>query len=181
MGSRVIKLLIILSFLFVSCYDDCPRIWGKNITNYKYNPHDTTPNGYKIDSNGQDIDLADIDCIIEATDKCFISLDVDEFETPDPECLKIIIASDWFHPIDKETGEEIKDVQIFPCDLPGAQGCAGIIQNNQIIIVPPSLDALSHELTHVQTGRSDPYPDDWRKCSDGIRKENCREIIEEFK
>ena len=169
----MIKILIILIFLTVSCYDDCPRIYGKNITDYKYKPDAVTPQGYKIDTNRQEVDLAKVDCIIEATTTCFSA--IDEFETPDPKCLKIVIADDWFHPSDRE------DVQIFPCDLPGAQGCAGVIQNNQIIIVPPSLDALSHELTHVQTGKGDPFPEDWQKCSDGIRKENCQDILERLK
>jgi len=181
---KIVKVLIgaILSLLVIPCNDDCPRVYGKNITNYSYKPHDITPKGYQIDTNNQEVDLAAIDCIIKATEDCFLATDTpnNEFKITDPECLKIIIADDWFHPINKETGEILENVQIFPCDLPGAQGCAGVIQNNQIIIVPPSLAALSHELTHVQTGETDPFPESFQPCSDGIRVENCQEIIDKY-
>jgi len=175
------KYSIVCALILVSCYDDCPRIYTKNITNYNYHPNKTTLDGYKIDTNNQEVDLEAIDCIIEATNFCFLANKniKSEFETPDPECLKIVIANDWFHPVNKETGEVLKDIQIFPCNLPGAQGCAGVIQDNQIIIVPPSLDALSHELTHVQTGRNCPFPDKYQPCSDGIRADNCQEFIKE--
>lgn len=183
MEKKLTKVLLctILIFSVISCYDDCPRIFGKNITSYSYKPNKTTPKGYRIDTNDQEVDLVSIDCIIETMKTCFMSKGnlENEFETPDPECLKIVIADDWFHPINKETGEVLENIQIFPCDLPGAQGCAGVVQNNQIIIVTPDLAALGHELIHVQTGEADPFPDSFEPC-DGIRAENCQEVIGEY-
>ena len=142
-------LILVATLAAIACNDDCPRCFSQSITSYSYRPNRTTPAGYRIDTNGQDVDLEAIDSIIEETTLCFA--DYPEFEPPDPGCLKIVIADDWFRPADNE------DIQIFPCDLPGAQGCAGVIQNNQIIIVPPDLRALSHELMHVQTGEGDLF------------------------
>ena len=153
-------LLLTVVLLITACYDDCPRIYGKNITSYGYHPDATTTNGYRIDTNGQRVDLTAIDAIIQETTECFATLGVPDFEPPDPSCVKIVIADDWFHPADNPT------VQIFPCDLPNAQGCVGVIQNNQIMIVTPDLAALAHELTHVQTGAGDPFPENWRQCSE---------------
>ena len=75
------KYLIVCALILISCNDDCPKIYGKNITSYGYHPNKTTPDGYRIDTNNQDVDLEAIGCIIEATNFCFLlSDDFDSIE-----------------------------------------------------------------------------------------------------
>jgi hypothetical protein len=181
--------LVLPAALALSCGpdgDQCPAIYGSNITNYKVRGETETAGGVKIDVSGQDIDLAAVDCIVDALEACYAAKPAGSQAHLDglPRgCLQIKVAQDWYW-------NECRDGhQIFPCDLsyyetcrnrvpdPAngvcACACAGVIQDGNVAVVTPDLAALSHELTHVVFGVYDPIPDEFKPCADGIRTNNC--------
>lgn len=173
--------LAIVLLMAPACDSDCPQIWGGNGTNYSYKPDTITPAGYRIDTKGEEVDLAALDCIITATQLCFWSKTAVEmgeysFDSVDQECAKIIISPDWFYIDENEKSQK------FPCDI-GRSGnlCSGIIQNYEFMVVTPNLKALAHEITHVHTKASDPFPPSFEPCANGIRAHNCQKFIEKYK
>jgi len=181
--------LVLSAALALSCGpdgDQCPVIYGSNITSYRFSTETETAGGVEIDTSGQEVDLAAVDCIVDALEACYAAKPAGgkaHLDNLPRGCLRIKVAPDW-HWNECRAGH-----QIFPCDLsyyetcrdrkpdPAngvcACACAGVVQDGNIAVVTPDLAALSHELTHVVFGVYDPIPDEFKPCVDGIRASNC--------
>lgn len=126
------------------------------LTDYAVQVDALTPNGMRVTSNGQDIDLTDIDRLVSGLEEC-LDMDIDRA------VYQVIIAPDWYESPCTKT-------QLFPCNFSEEYlsemkrnfpeqakssckfACAGATQGWDTAVVTPNLAALRHELIHLLTG-----------------------------
>src|SRR3989338_4429134 len=135
--------------------ESCSGIAAMSATSYRFDANVTTAKGIEVDTSGQAVDLAAVDCIVDAFESCFRPTPP---EAPsyrgqvDRGCVRVKIAPDWRLSTCGHQGK-----QIFPCDLRDYSdecraaaetecpcACAGVVQDFNMLVVTPDLAALSH-------------------------------------
>lgn len=182
---------IITALASCSSSKDCYYIESSNGTNYSIDTSNTTtPNGINVDMSGMPVHLETIDQMVDDLEICLRSVLHNPNFTIDRSCLRVKIAPDWFYAPCPNHAE------IFPCDIeasrcsgsfmspaeahkhamciqtpefdPSRCYCAGVVQDTDIAVVPPSLQALRHELTHIIMKVYDPIPAEFNQCIEGV-------------
>lgn len=178
--SSLFTILFLFSF---GCNNDCPDTYHfKDQTSYEVNPEFTTKNGIAVDPTGQNISPDLIDGLTDEVENCLIeafgfppvipeevmrdSMCVGEtFDLPiHRECLTVKIPDDWLLSCD---GSQQLLPNIAPRELCEAKGLtptpecpcrwrAGI-QDNQTIVVTPSLYLYKDPLIRIVTGCNNPW------------------------
>jgi hypothetical protein len=151
----------------------------QDMTNYSVTLTSTTPDGVKVDTSKNNIDLDLIDCVINEVESCLqrkfptgkISDSVAKesrclstIELPfDRECITIKIPDDWHVGC---SGEQLLSI---PAPLEGCTiknenypiecGCywRGAVQDNRTIVVTPNLKLLPDWLIRTSTGCLNPW------------------------
>jgi hypothetical protein len=139
MKHAIAAFLSVLSLSTGACVQDGYGSFGKPVTHYRVDPDETTPGGIRVDTSGFEVDLVRLDALTVELEACLVPIltDLAPFSI-DRGGYDVKIPPDWF----EENG-----LQGFPCDYYGK--CAGVVQPQHDIIVPPNLAAYKHELIHL--------------------------------
>lgn len=136
-----------LLVLFLAACTTDAAFGFSNVTDYPVNPTVETPRGFQVDTSGQTVDLNRLDALVAEFEAC---------SGKSVDSLTVKIAPDYYI-------SECSGSQLFPCDIPESVcggtpipecpcACAGTVQGT-VIVVPPSLAALKHELHHLVLGK----------------------------
>jgi len=149
-------ILLLSALLFLGCFPEPPYYncngdeKGYCISSYQQVDEDfsqtaVTEKGIRVDTSGNDVDLAALDRLVDEFELCNGDVTVDRTG------FKVKIASGWY--VSECTGN-----QKFDCEFQGGAppsttgcsvGCAGSVIKGNLVVVTPNLAALKHELTHL--------------------------------
>ena len=139
-----------------NCIGECEDYYSdsRNITSYKANYDLVTNRGLLVDTSGLPVSAEALDAKLSELEDCLGREILGQ-------CIGVKIAPDSYI-------SECTLTELFPCDFPEDRcaairppgvdcpcNCAGVIQDENIIVVTPNLAAFKHELLHVIYGVTD--------------------------
>jgi len=153
----------------IGCGQDQPYYYGgPDITAYAVSTDAVSPEGIRVDSSGNAIDLGRLDELTREFDAC-------AGVTVDRGGVVVKIAPDWY--VSPCSGG-----QGFPCALSDRYkrqleeqtgkkettecpwNCAGAVQSPNVVVLAPALAAYKHELIHLVMGIDDHQDQLYGKC-----------------
>ena len=155
------RAIVLFTLALVACSPDAPQYCYSNdyltLKHYELNFTEKTPGGIWVDPTGQGVDLTLIDRLTDELEAC-LAIRVNR------ECIGVKIPDDWF--VSPCSDEELLPIPAND-SLCLAKGVTSTpecpcnwrveTQDDNIVVIPPSLKLLKAELARIVTGENNVW------------------------